>query len=102
MNKIIDDYYLTHHEDEDGAEWDIKVYFDYQPEEKAEYQEGMCVYPGCYELVAVQAVERNEPVYDVPTWFEFEDYTEQEAKDWESEILEAIHGPQDDDRGNEL
>ena len=102
MNKIIDDYYLTHYEDDNGAEWDIKVYFEFQASENAEYEEGMRVYPGCHEDVTVMGVERNEPVYDVPAWYEFEDYTESQATDWEVEILEKIHELAHDDRGNEI
>lgn len=102
MSTLTDDYYLTHHEDDNGAEWEIRVYFEFQASENAEYEEGMCVYPGCDEEVTVNHVERNEPVYDVPFWYEFDDFTVLESNAWESEILEKIHERAHDDRGNEL
>ena len=93
MSKLVNDYLETTLEDEDGAEWDIRAYFEYQPAEKAEWSEGQCVYPGCEEDVQVVQVERNHPFYDVANWREFDDYSDKEAADWASEILELINTP---------
>lgn len=50
----------SHWEDDHGTEWRVKVYFDYQPVESAEYGEGgMMIYPGCDSEVTITDVKAD-------------------------------------------
>jgi len=89
--KLENGYALTHHEDEDGAEWDIRISYDYQPFEGPDYEDGHMVYPGCEAGIVDIQVERNEPIYDVANWVEYEEYTDKESDDWACEIHELIN-----------
>lgn len=86
MTRIVKEHLETTMEDDSGAEWDIRVYFDYQPSERHTYDQ-----PACDQDASVNSVERNEPIYDVATWFEFQDYSEFQQVEWETEILELIN-----------
>lgn len=98
-----DDYALTTHEDENGAEWDIRISFDYQPFEAAEYgKDGNCEYPGCESSVSITGTERLEPAdIDVFEWMEWNNESDSQCKDWEAEIYEAINQEFIDNRGEE-
>ena len=92
MKLLDDNTALTTHECDLGAEWDIKVSFGYQefePEQPNPDLPG--VGPGCEAGVMNGAVERNEPIYDVDNWVEYDGYTENELKDLATEIHELIN-----------
>ena len=87
----------THWEDENGAEWEVLILFTYQESEPMEPNPDHPMFgPGCDQEIVDIEVMRNEPVYDVKTWYDFDGYTEREAADWKTEILELINS---DDRG---
>ena len=95
--QLNDDYALTTHEDENGAEWEIKILFTYQPFEGPDYEEGREVYPGCDASIQNIQVERLEPIYiggintGDESWVLFDGATEKEEADWAVEIMEAIN-----------
>ena len=91
MTKLVNDYMETTLEDDNGAECDIRVFYEYQPSENAEYEEGRVVYPGCESFVTINGVERNEPFYDVDDWNEFYDYDEKQEAAWSEEIHDLIN-----------
>ena len=91
-----DDYALTTHEDENGAEYDVKVFFSYQPFE-AETLEGPAVEARVDELEVI----RNEPIYDVANWVEYDGYSDSELKDLAAEIHELINQEFIDNMGEE-
>ncbi len=83
-------------EDDNGAEWKIRITFHFH---KGEKQTHDC--PGEPEHVEITGVDRMEPLAPyIMGWNEFNGETEQELIDWECDILEAIN-QQVDDRGNE-
>ena len=89
--KLQNGYALTTHEDEDGAEWQVRLSYDYQPFEGPDYEDGQMVYPGCESGVTEVTVERNEPIYDVDNWVEFDEATDIELAGWAEEIHELIN-----------
>ena len=99
--QLKDDHALTTHECSMGAEWDIKVFFNYTKPTKPEYQDGLMVYPGDQEGVEIEATERNEPIYDVANWVEYDGYSDSEIKDLAAEIHELINQEFIDNMGEE-
>ena len=99
MNKLTEDYLETTMEDENGGEIDIRVHYDYQPFEDAEYDmDGNCLYPGCFSSVTVDFVEeRTQYNLDVWGWYELHDYEESQAQAWEEEIMTLINAKENDD-----
>ena len=95
---------LTHWEDDNGAEWDIKILFSYQPAERPDYEDGHMVYPGCEAGVVDIQVERREYTLESmgtqTEWVLFDEATEAEEAEWSAEIMTVIN-QQGDDRGNE-
>lgn len=93
MNKLEGDTYLTTWECPDtGVEYPLKIYFDYQPFEKVEYQDGYAVYPGCEEEVTITQIDRwSIAHYKKADWRDWLGAKEKEMDDWETEILELIH-----------
>lgn len=88
----------TTYEDEDGAEWDVKVFFNYTKATKPDYEDGLMVYPGDEEGVEIEATERNEPIYDVANWVEYDGYSDSELKDLAVEIHELINQQGEDEQ----
>ena len=89
---------LTQWEDEDGAEWDIKILFSYQPAERMEPNPDHPMFgPGCDAGIVDMQVERDEPIYDVTNWVEFDGATDKEEAEWSCEIHELINQQGEDD-----
>ena len=92
---------LTHWYDDNDSQWDIKILFSYQPEEGPDYEDGHMVYPGCQAGIVDIQIERNEPIYDVTNWVEFDGASTSDEATWAMEILTLITAGGNDDRGNE-
>jgi len=93
----------TTYEDENGAEWDARIGFDYQPFESAEYgKDGNMEYPGCYSSVNVTQVERMESILvegvgDTGSdWVLFGGVTKSVIRGWEEEIHEMKVNQEDE------
>ena len=90
----------THWTDEDGAEWDIKILFSYQPAERMEPNPDHPMFgPGCDAGIVDMQVERWESYAYVANWVLFDGATEAEEAEWCVEIMEAINQQAMDDRG---
>ena len=84
--KLKDDHAITHWEDDDGSEYEIRLSFILNPEEKQTHWE-----PGNPAYVEVEFVERKELVgLDVYGWVEFE-VTDEIFAGYSVEIMEAIN-----------
>ena len=111
--KLEDGVALTHWQEYDGTEWDIRIKFSYQESEGPDYEEGHMVYPGCDAGIVDMQVERKEYCFiknglvnfdgsaSELKWVEFPYATDEEEAAWAVEILEAINQQFMDDRGNE-
>ena len=101
MQLTDDNTALTHWTDEDGAEWDIKILFSYQPAEGPDYEDGHMTYPGCESGIVDMQVERWESYAYVANWVLFDGATDKEEAEWAVEIHEAINQKFIDDMGEE-
>lgn len=90
--------YNTVIENDNGSEIDVRVHYDYQPEEGPEYDHDKLylVYPGCPQEVTIHNVEFHEYTMDkygtiekawVDAWDESLDHHDK----WEEDILESIN-----------
>ena len=96
MKLLDDNTALTHWEGEMGEEYEIKLSFIFNPEEKQTHWE-----PGIPAHVEVEFVERKELVgLDVYGWVEFE-VTDEIFADYNVQIMEAINQEFIDNMGEE-
>jgi len=84
--------YETTYEDDYGAEWDIKIEYDYYPAEAARTNPDDNPCPAVDAEVDVTAIYRHEPyaINGVETgmhWAEWDGETEEQLEDWMQEIL---------------
>ena len=85
--------HLTHWEDENGNEYDIKISYTIFPEEPMQPNPDHPHFgPGCDAEVDVDVIYRSEPYGDGFHWVEFDDESDAEYENWKTEIMEAESG----------
>ena len=102
MKLNIDNTAETTWEGPEGEEWEVRILFSYQPSEPMQTNPDHPMFgPGCDAGIVDMQVERNEPIYDVTNWVEYDGYTDSELKDLAAEIHELINQEFIDGMGEE-
>ena len=84
----------TTYEDENGAEWEIRLFFDYQPEEYPSTDPDSSTFgPACDSDATITKIERKECIdilKDAWCWQEWNGETNEQHEEWKQECIEAF------------
>ena len=88
----------TTYEDENGAEWEIRLFFDYSPEEPMVADPDDQLFgPGCASDATITKIERKELVsFYTWSWQEWNGETSKQCEEWEQECIESVESQDDE------